>query len=66
MKKVINFLDNIVSLYEESSKKDLFRRYKSLDINTRTEAEEMLVILDAIGRLIGYGYLIGSLKEGNE
>jgi hypothetical protein len=66
LKKVANYLDNIVSLYEESSKKDLFRRYKSLDHNTKTEAEEMLVIFDALGLLIGYGYMIGSLKDSYE
>jgi hypothetical protein len=63
MKKVTDYLDNIVSLYEECSKKDLFRRYKSLDSDTRTEAEEMLVNFDAIGTMIGYGYLNGSLRE---
>lgn len=45
MRKVTHFLDNITSLYEEASRSDLFRRFRSLDPQTRSEPEEMLVVL---------------------
>jgi len=36
MTKIEHYLQNIVHFYEEICKKDLFRRYKSLDQNTRS------------------------------
>ncbi len=38
MRRVHSLLDNIVALHEEANRKDLFRRYKSLDRSTRNEA----------------------------
>ena len=32
-------------------------------MGSKFEAEEMLVVFEAIGKVIGFGYLIGSLKE---
>lgn len=63
MRKVTHFLDNITSLYEEASRSDLFRRFRSLDPQTRSEPEEMLVVLEALGSMIGFGYLRGSLRD---
>jgi hypothetical protein len=56
-------LSNIVYLFEEATKKDLFKRYKSLDPSPRNEAEDMLVTVEAVGIIIGFGFMLGSLRE---
>jgi len=41
----------------------LFRRYKSLEMNPHNEVEEMLVIFEAVGILVGFEFMIGSMGE---
>jgi len=43
--------------------KGLVRRYKSLEMNPHNEVEEMLVIFEAVGILVGFEFMIGSMGE---
>lgn len=40
------------------------RKHVSFSEKTSGEAEEMLVVVEAVGNMIGWGFLIGALKEG--
>ena len=43
MKEVLTYIDNIYDLGEEISRRDLFRKHKSLSYECSSEASEMLV-----------------------
>ena len=39
------------------------RKHLSLNEKTSGEAEEMLVVIEAVGNIVGWGFLIGALKD---
>ena len=45
------------------SRRDLLRKHKSLNAEGSSEAGEMLVMLEAVVTMIGYGFVIGSLRD---
>ena len=63
MKEVLTYIDNIYDMGEEVTRKDLLRKHKSLTHDCSSEAAEMLVIFEAVASMIGYGFIIGSLRE---
>lgn len=50
-------------LAEEVNKKDLIRRHISFNERAGGDAEQMLVVIEAIGNMIGWNFLIGMIKE---
>ena len=44
MRKIEIYLQNIVFMYEEANKKNVFKKYKSLDYSPGNEVEEMLSV----------------------
>jgi len=57
------YFENVTILAEEVSRRDLDRKHVSLDEKASGDAEEMLVRLEAVGNLLGWAFLVGSLKE---
>jgi hypothetical protein len=44
-------------------RKDLLRKHKSLSNEPKSEASDMLVVLEAILTMTGYNFINGSLRE---
>jgi hypothetical protein len=53
----------VIILSEEINRRDLMRKHLSLNEKTSGEAEEMLVVIEAVGNIVGWGFLIGALKD---
>lgn len=52
-------------LAEEINRRDLLRKHSSLNEKSNGEAEGMLIVLEAVGNIVGWGFMIGALKEGS-
>lgn len=63
MKRLFIFIENISNLYEDVMRKDLFRKHKSLSYEVKSEAADMLVLLEAVLVMAGYNFVNGSLRD---
>ncbi len=59
---LLNYIDRIDRLANEVNQNDYLRKYKGFDTEARTDAEDMLMLLDAVLCLIDDSYLIGILR----
>ncbi len=50
-------------LGEEINRRDLTRKHTSYSEKSTGEAEEMLVVVEAVGNMIGWSFLQGALKD---
>jgi hypothetical protein len=62
-RKIYYYLDNAVVLGEEINRRDLTRKHTSYSEKSTGEAEEMLVVVEAVGNMIGWSFLQGALKD---
>lgn len=60
---LLSYLDRIDRLAPEIAQKDLLRKYKGFDVEVRSDAEDFLLLLDAVLSLIDDSYIIGILRE---
>lgn len=47
-------------------RRDLLRKHTSYSERVNGEAEEMLVVLEAVGVVIGWGFVVGALRGVGE
>lgn len=64
-KKIYYYFENVTILAEEINRRDLLRKHSSLNEKSNGEAEGMLIVLEAVGNIVGWGFMIGALKEGS-
>lgn len=63
MKRMIAYIDNISDMNDEVMRRDLFRKHRSLNYETQSEASEMLVVLETVATMVGYNFMLGCLRE---
>lgn len=59
----MGYIDKLERLMPDITRNDLLRKYKGFDAEARTDAQDMLALLDAILCLTDDSYIIGVLRE---
>jgi hypothetical protein len=60
---LLGYIDKLERLMPEIIRNDLLRKYKGFDAEARTDAQDLLALLDAVLCITDDSYVIGVLRE---